>query len=66
VEIFEEQEFPKKKYKVFALYIGDEEVYKRLGFNLDKLKNLSNIYDVLNNDREKKGLSLIRLKENNI
>jgi hypothetical protein len=65
VEIFEEQEFPKKTYKVFALYIGNEEISKRLGFNLDRLNDLRYIYDVLNHDRGKKGLSLIRLKEKN-
>lgn len=65
VEIFEEQEFPKKNYKVFALYIGNEEVSRRVDFNLDRLNDLRYIYDALNHNRGKKGLSLIRLKENN-
>ena len=53
IDIFEKQEFPSKEYKTFALYIGNEEVMKRLGLDLKKLDTLEKIYDELNSEREK-------------
>ncbi len=55
IEIFEEQEFPKKEYKVFALYIGNEEVMRRLDLDLKELNTLQKIYDTLNSTRGKPG-----------
>jgi hypothetical protein len=45
---------------VFALYIGNDEVMKRLGLDLGELNTLQKIYDVLISAREKNwGKSLI-------
>lgn len=55
IEIFEKQEFPKKEYKKFALYIGNEEITKRLGLDLKELNTLQKIYDTLNSTRGKPG-----------
>jgi hypothetical protein len=55
IEIFEKQEFPERGYKVFALYIGNEEVTKRLNLNLKELNTLQKIYDTLNSTRGKPG-----------
>ncbi len=52
VEIYEEQEFPKKIHKVFALYIGNQEVSSRTGLDLAKLNTVRKIYDSLNTSRE--------------
>jgi hypothetical protein len=38
---------------VFALYIGNDEVMKRLGLDLGELNTLQKIYDVLISAREK-------------
>jgi hypothetical protein len=56
IDIFEKQEFPLKEYKTFALYIGNEEVMKRLGLDLKKLDTLEKIFDVLNSERGNKSL----------
>ncbi len=53
VEIFEEQEFPKKVYKVFALYIGNEQVMKRAGLGLKGSSTLQEIYSLLNSGIDK-------------
>jgi hypothetical protein len=53
IEIFEKQEFPSKEYIAFALYIGDEEVMKRLNLDLKELDTLQKIYDTLNSSRGK-------------
>ncbi|MCK5140184.1 MAG: hypothetical protein KAQ85_10115 [Thermodesulfovibrionia bacterium] len=55
VEIFERQEFPEKEHKTFALYIGNEEVTKRLHLNVEELSTLEKIYDTLNSTRGKPG-----------
>jgi hypothetical protein len=55
VEIFEEQEFPKKEYKVFALYIGNDQVIKRVGSDLKGLDTLQGIFDILNSSEGKSG-----------
>ncbi len=47
IEILEKQNFPLKEYKAFALYIGDEEVTKRLKLDLKELNNVQKIYDKL-------------------
>lgn len=60
IEIFEEQEFPKKKYKVFALYIGNEEVEKRVNLDLIESGSIQKIYDRLHSSRGKpEGKTLI-------
>lgn len=51
IEIHEEQEFPKKIYKVFALYIGNEEVTRRTGIDIGKLNTLQKIYDELHSSK---------------
>lgn len=53
IEIFEKQEFPSKEYKVFALYMGNDEVMKKSGLDLKELNTLQKIYDVLISAREK-------------
>jgi hypothetical protein len=53
IEIFEKQDFPSREDKVFALYIGNDEVMKRLGLDLGELNTLQKIYDVLISAREK-------------
>lgn len=55
IEIYEEQEFPKRKYKVFALYIGNEEVMRRVGLNFRELQALQGIYDILNSSKGPSG-----------
>ena len=47
IEMFEKQEFPSKEKKVFALYMGNEEVTKRLKLDLKELNNVQKIYDKL-------------------
>ncbi len=59
IEIFEAQEFPSKKYKSFALYIGNEEVTKRLKLDLNKLDTLQKIYDMLDAAKKDGWKSLI-------
>ncbi len=51
VEIFEDQEFPKKHYKVFGLYIGNKQVMEKAGLKLEKSSTLREIYDALNSSR---------------
>lgn len=51
VEIHEEQEFPKKTYKVFALYIGNQEVAKRTGMDITKFSTLRKLYDALSSSK---------------
>lgn len=53
IAIYEKQEFPLKEYKVFALYIGNEEVMKRLGLDLKELDTLKKIYGELVSERKK-------------
>jgi len=56
IEVIEKQEFPEKENKVFALYIGIDEVMRRLGLDLEKHNTLEKIYSELLLAREK-GLS---------
>jgi len=53
IELFEKQEFPSKEHKIFALYIGNKEVMKKLGMDLDRLNTIEKIYDELVSEREK-------------
>lgn len=55
IAIFEKQEFPLKEYKTFALYIGNEEVMKRLGLDLEKNDTIEKIYNELISERKKSG-----------
>lgn len=55
IEIFENREFPAREFKAFALYIGDEEVTKRLKLDLKELDTLQKIYDKLLTTRGKPG-----------
>jgi hypothetical protein len=59
VEIFETQGFPERKNKVFAFYIGNEEVAGRLHLDLKKLGILDSIYEMLHASQGKAGSSLI-------
>jgi hypothetical protein len=60
IEIIEKQEFPEKENKVFALYIGNQEVMMRSGLDLKELNTLQKVYDKLNSARGKPGaLSLV-------
>ncbi|MEN8262230.1 MAG: hypothetical protein ABFR82_02085 [Nitrospirota bacterium] len=59
IEIFEEQEFPSKDYKSFALYIGNEEVTKKLKLDLKDLNTLEKIYNMLDGAQEDGWKSLI-------
>jgi hypothetical protein len=53
IEIYEEQEFPKKIYKDFALYIGNGPVMKRTGIELKESSTLQDIYSLLNSGTDK-------------
>jgi hypothetical protein len=60
IEIIEKQEFPEKENKVFALYIGNQEVIMRSGLDLKELNTLQKVYDKMNSAGGKPGaLSLI-------
>ena len=59
VEIFEKQDFPIKANKTFALYIGNEEVTKRLKLDLKDLDTLQKIYNMLNSAKKERWKSLI-------
>jgi hypothetical protein len=60
IEIIEKQEFPEKENKVFALYIGNQEVMMRSGLDVKELNTLQKVYDNMNSTRGKPGaLSLI-------
>lgn len=59
IEIFDAQEFPSKEYKAFALYIGNEEVTKRLKLDLKDLNTLQKVYDMLDSAQEDGWKSLI-------
>lgn len=47
VEVFETQGFPPKEHKVFAFYIGNEEVAGRLHLDAGKRHSLESIYEML-------------------
>lgn len=51
VEVYEEQEFPKKMHKVFALYIGNQEVAGRTGLDLARLSTVRRLYDALTSSK---------------
>lgn len=55
IEVIEKQEFPEREYKVFALYIGNQEIMVRLGLDLKELNTLQKIYDKLQYTRGKPG-----------
>ena len=57
MEIFEQQEFPSKGKKVFALYIGNEEVTSRLKIDLKELNTLHKIFDTLNSTTGIRGIT---------
>jgi hypothetical protein len=59
IEIFEKQAFPLKAHKTFALYIGNEEVTKRLKLDLKDMDTLQKIYDMLNAAKKDRWKSLI-------
>ena len=59
IEIFEKQDFPVKENKTFALYIGNEEVTKRLKLDLKDLDTLQKIYNMLNSAKKDRWKSLI-------
>jgi hypothetical protein len=55
VEVFETLGFPAKEHKVFAFYIGNEEVRGRLHLDVQKRDNLESIYEMLNTSQGKTG-----------
>ncbi len=55
IDIYLKQGFPSKEYKIFALYIGNEEVMMRLGMDLKKLDTIEKVYDELVFERKKGG-----------
>lgn len=56
IEMFEKYEFPTKEKKVFALYIGNEEVTKRLKLDLKEMSSLQKIYNTLNASTGTRGI----------
>jgi hypothetical protein len=60
IEIIEKQEFPEKENKMFALYVGNQEVMMKSGLDLKELNTLQKVYDKMHTTRGKPGaLSLI-------
>jgi hypothetical protein len=60
IEIIEKQEFPEKENKMFALYVGNQEVMMKSGLDLKELNTLQKVYDKMNSTRGKsEALSLI-------